>query len=262
MSAVVIERRVLAGIRFVDSATGAAVRLPLEVESPRLGFTRNRSGLHAVSSLRPETANERALAAHLDAFEAPPDAPGPASVGFAATVSDPRGRYLPRRFGLSLPRGEDWAETLEVALFPAPSALLAPNWSGVRASLRRQEGGASVPLAGARLTVIRDGDNTVLAHGFSDRRGEVRAVVVGVQIVDFTATPANGDDAPAGVGTRTVATRIEIRTGPGDAWPPDPEAIEAQGQAWEPVDGDFPTPELRTGRVETAGLSLLLQPQT
>ena len=263
MTADIIERRILAGIRFVDSATGGHVGAPLRLSAPRLAFTRNRSGLFAVTGLRPETDAERDLAAHLTAFAAPPDEPPAGSLDFEATVSDPAGRYLPRRFTFSLPRGEDWAEPVEVALFPAPGAPLAPNWSGVRASLRRETGEGTAPLAGARLTVIRDSDGRVLGRGFSDRRGEVLAIVVGIQVIDFSATPNGDGEDPPEVGARTVPTRIEIHTGPGDdPWPPYPEAIEAQGQAWEPVSGSLPTPELSTGRVATADLSLLLEPQT
>lgn len=264
MTALISERRVLAGIRFVEAATVGQVHSPLVLASPRLSFTRNRSGLFAVSGLRPEMDAERDLAAHLDAFEAAPDEPVAGSLKFDATVSDPLGRYLPRRFAITLPRGEAWAQPIDVPLFPAPNALLAPNWSGVRASLRRAANGGAAPLAGARLTVIRASDDQVLGRGFSDQRGEVLVVVVGVQAVDFTATPTNGAGGGAPeVGSRIVATRIEIHTASEDSsWPPDPEAIEAEGQAWEPVGRSLPAPELMTGRVETAGLSLLLQPQT
>jgi len=277
MTAVTVERRVLAGIRFVDAATGGHVGAPLILESPKLAFARNRIGLFAVTRLRPETIEERTLAAHLDAFDEAPALPAAGSVDFAVTVSDPKEQYLPRRFAISLPRGDDWKEPIEVELSPAPTALLAPNWSGVRASLRRRQDGEDVPLVGARLTVIRDSDGEVLAHGFSDERGEVLVVVVGIQVIDFTSpTPpddggdsdgadgdGDGDDDAPEIGANHVATRIEIHTGPGDdPWPPDPAAIEAEGQAWEPVDGALPTPALRTGRVETADLQLLLQPET
>lgn len=261
MTAVVVQRRILAGIRFVDAATGGIVRSPLTLGSPQLSFARNRSGLHAVTGLRPETDEEHDLAAHLDTFESPPEEPPAGSVAFTVTVEDPGGRYMPRRFAIALPRGEDWAEPIDVELFPAPAAALGPNWSGVRASLRREDAAGTAPLAGARLTVLRQSDDEVLGHGFSDRRGEVLVAVVGIQVIDFTAPPPDGDEPPD-VGARTVPTRIEIHTGPGDPWPPDPEAIEAQGQAWEPVSGTLPSPNLRTGRVETADLSLLLQPQT
>lgn len=264
MTALTSERRILAAIRFVEAATGAQVRSPLVLTSPRLSFSRNRSGLFAVSGLRPATDAERDLAAHLDAFDVAPDAPAAGSLAFEATVSDSLGRYLPRRFAIALPRGEAWAQPIDVQLFPAPNARLAPNWSGVRASLHHQANGGTAPLTGARLSVIRTSDDQVLGRGFSDQRGEVLVVVVGVQVVDFTATPNNGgDEEPVEFGSRTVATRIEIHTASEDSsWPPDPEAIEAEGQAWEPVAGSLPAPELMTGRVETADLSLLLQPQT
>lgn len=138
---------------------------------------------------------------------------------------------------------------------------VAPNWAGVRATLSQTVDGNRVPLPGARLRLLRDGDGQELGIGYADQRGEVLAVAVGIPVVDFTTTPpANGGATPA-VGAKTVTARIEIHTGPGAAWPPDPEAIETQGQAWVPVQGDLPKPELRTGRLETANLALHLQPQ-
>lgn len=263
MIPIMVERRVLAGVRFLDAATGRLIDAPLILASSQLTFTRNRSGLFAVTGLRPETEDEHALAAHLDVFEAAPEQPAAGSVDVEITVSDPRKHYLPLRFRLSLPRGEDLATPIDVALFLAPSALLAPNWSGVRASLIREEDGVPVALTGARLTLIRESDGEELARGFSDRRGEVLAVAVGIQVVDFTQPPPDDDDgATPGAGAQTVAARIQIHTGPGESpWPPDPEAIEAEGEAWEPVSGTLPMPALRTGHVETADLLLLLQPE-
>ena len=275
------DRRILGGIRIVDASTGEMVTAPLTLSADRLSFKRNRSGIFAVIGIAPGTVEEAALAKHITAFATPPAQPDPGSVNFTVTVSDPRQTYIPRRFTLDLPRGENWHLPIDVALHPTPAAPVGPNWSGLRASLNRQEGEDSVPLAGARLTIIRDSDDKVLGRGFADRRGEVLAIAVGIPVIDFTAPaiPAangdgngdgngNGNDGgnggappPAAVGAKTIATRIEIHTGPGDPWPPDPAAIEANGKTWVPVDGALPTPELRTGRLETAGLNLLLQPQ-
>lgn len=260
------DRRILAGIRFIDASTGEMVTVALTLRCDGLSFRRNRSGLHAVTGVASGTAGGAALAQHLTAFAEAPAEPAPGSVGFTVTVSDPGQAYIPRRFRLELPRGDDWRLPVEVTLHPAPAAPLGPNWSGVRASLNRRDGDATVPLAGARLTLLRNSDDKVLGRGFADRRGEVLAVAVGIPVIDFTAPSAPSEPArltpPPAVGTKTVAVRVEIHTGPGDPWPPDPAAIEAGGQAWEPVAGTLlPTPELRTGRLETAGLNLLLQPQ-
>jgi len=250
--------RILAALRFTDAVTGEMVRRALDLRSDRLSFTRNLSGLFAVTGLAPQPGNaaEEALAAHLRAFDAAPAQPPAGSVTLALTVTDLSGRYLPRAVALALPRGDAWDQAVDVPLYPAPAAPLSPNWSGVRASLATAAG----PLAGARLTLRRASDGAVLGRGFSDRRGEVLAIAAGIPVIDFTA-PSNGaGPAPASVGTATTRATIAIETAPGEPWPPDPQAIDGAPRSWVPVAGTLPEPELRTGRLVTDGLSLTLQP--
>lgn len=260
---IIRDRRVLAGLRFRDAPTGETVMAPLDLASDKLRFTRNRSGRYAITGLRAETAAEQQLLAHLDAFTQAPAQPAADSVSFPVTVSDPKGLYIPRTFSVDLPRGQDWDQPIEIDLYPSAAASVGSNWSGLRASLSRQQGQDTSPIAGARVRILRDSDGTELGQGYSDQRGEVLAIAVGIPVIDFTTTPppANGGGAAQAVGAKTVTTRIEIHTGPGESWPPDPAAIDANGQSWEPVQGALPKPELRTGRLETADLALTLQPQ-
>ncbi len=258
LSPIIRERRILAGVRFRDASTGETVMSPLEISSDRLSFTRNRSGRPGVTGIRPQGAAEEQLAAHLAAFSDAPAQPAADSLAFAAVVTDPSSLYIPRAFSIGLPRGDDWADPIEIDLYPAPAATVGPNWSGLRASLRQQD---DTPLTGARVRILRDSDGTELGQGYSDQRGEVLAIAVGIPVIDFTTTPPPANGGSQAVGAKTVTARIEIHTGPGESWPPDPAAIDANGQAWEPTQGALPKPELRTGRLETADLALLLQPQ-
>jgi hypothetical protein len=265
MGLVLLDRRVLGAIAFVDAATGSQVTAPLTLRSDRLGFLHNRSGLWVVNRLRAETPDEVALAAHLRAFAAPPATPVTGAVGFSIAVEDAGGRYMPRVVRLALPRPVDEIATpVEALLWPSPRAPLGPNWASLRASLRHREDGEDLPLAGARLSVLRRSDGGVLAQGFSDTRGEVLVAVPGLPVIDFT-TPVeddddDDDDPPPPVGTSQVPVRLEVHTAETMAFPPDPDAIAADPQLWVPVADPMPEPELGTGR-HVAGLVLTLRPQ-
>lgn len=86
------QRRILGALRLRDAATAETVRTGLDVRHPRLAFTRNRSGLFAITGLLPEGADEQALAAHLAAFEEAPAQPIAGSVAFTLDVTDTTGR--------------------------------------------------------------------------------------------------------------------------------------------------------------------------
>jgi hypothetical protein len=258
-----VDRRVLGAVAFVDAATGAEIEAPLVLRSDRLGFLRNRSGLWVVNRVRPVTAAERTLAAHLRVFAAPPAAPAVGSLSFPVEVTDPSGRYMPRILTLALPRPPDAVGTpIAATLWPSPRAPMAPNWASLRATLRRREGADDLPFAGARLSVLRAADNAVLAQGFADARGEVVVAVPGLPVIDFTPPVNNGGGGPPPpVGTATVPVRLAVHTAAAPAFPPDPDAIAADPHPWVPVAEPMPEPELGTGR-HIAGLVLTLRPQT
>lgn len=270
-----IDRRVLGALELLDAATGERITAPMQITSPSLRFVRNRSGFHVVNGLVPRTAQQEQLAQHLDAFDAAPGGLADGDVSFPVEIADPTGRYLPRMHTIDLPRGAQAATPIPVEMFLSPAGAVGQNWSGIRATLKQQVPGGEIPLAGARVSLIRDSDDQLLGSGISDARGEVLALAVGIPIIDFTVAPPPSPTpapvptpspaptpAPAPVGTKKVATRLLIETAPGLPWPTDPDAITATGQIWVPVAGNLPTLELETGRILADGLSFLLEPET
>lgn len=254
MTLILADRRALGALALVDAASGAPVDHPVSVTSPVLRLIRNRSGLYAIVDMVPQTAAERLLAAHLRSFQAAPQTPGTGSLSFTLDITDPSGRYLPRRVTLALPRGPEIATPVAVQMWRSPAAATGANWSGVRASLRRADGS---PLHGAILTLTRLAGGAVLGRGLSDQRGEVTAPVIGLPVIDFSAPLDEGAPEPAALGTATTQAALAITAPANPVWPPDPDAPRV---AWVPVAGVLPQPSLRTGRIETANLTLTLQP--
>jgi len=231
-----IDSRVLAAVRFVDAATGFAVGAGLNLTAPAAAqLTRNRSGLYIVRRHVP-------LAAHSDAFLAPPAAPAIGSVPFVFEVDDPVGVYLRRTVRLDLPRDaapeNADADTslfrpVEVELYRSPAAALGANWAALRISLTERASGDA--LAGALIRVVANGD--VLARGTSDWRGEALVAVVGVPITtwaedeaavvvtEIDATLQVFFDASAG-SVRLPAEQLAARRQPARLPAPDPQAIE------------------------------------
>jgi hypothetical protein len=266
-----LDRRVLAAFELVDAATQERITAPMIFSSTQLGCVRNRSGLYVINALNPQTAQERTLASRLKIFEERPDGLATGSISFPVTITDPTGRYLPRIFKVSLPRGTSANQAISVPLFPAPIARIGQNWSGIRASLKRRVSGREIPLAGARVSLLRSNDNQLLGQGMSDSRGEVLAIAVGIPIIDFTTAPPLPSPPPsspppspaplAPLGTKKTAAKIIIETSPGQPWPTDPDIITTNGQNWVPMSGNLPTIELETGRVLSDGLAFLLKTQ-
>lgn len=255
------DSRALGALALVDATTGAPVTGDMAVSAPGLRLTRTRSGLWAITGLAPRSAAERVLAAHLRAFDAAPAQPGPATLAFEVTITDPAGRYLPRRVTIRLPRAADAADpadrlaaSVPVALWRAPAAPVGANWAGVRAHLARADG---APLAGALVTLARAAGGAVLGRGLSDARGEVIVPVIGLPVIDFGAPLAEGEAEPAALGTATTAATLGIAAPLAAVWPPDPDAPT---QPMVPVAGPLPGLGLRPGRIETATLTLTLQP--
>lgn len=268
-SPTILDRRVLGALELIDAATGVRLSAPMRIAGAALGCVQNRSGLHVIDRLRPRTEDEAALARHLDAFDEAPATPAADGLPFILTVTDPAGRYLPRRVTVRLPRGAALNTPVAVTMYPAPAAPVGQNWTGIRATLERRSGGKRVALAGARLRLLRDSDGEVLGTGFADARGEALVPVVGLPVIDFDPTPDEEDTGGGGgtpsplVGTKKVTARIEIHTAPGRPWPTDPDAVDSDGdgEEWVRSSGDLPKPKLETGHLLTEGLSLLLKPK-
>ncbi|MGB0659868.1 MAG: hypothetical protein ACPGNV_06775 [Mangrovicoccus sp.] len=256
-----IDQRVLAALEFLDANTGARITAPLSLSCEGYGFLRNRAGLYVINQVVADHWRERRLRKHLASFEAPLSQPGPGSEHELVTVTDPKAQYLPQIFDTALPRvGDDLRTPIQVELYPSPTALVAPNWSGIRCSLR---GNGDLPLIGARVRLIRDSDDVVLGQSFTDERGEALVIAVGIPVIDFSA-PANGNGQGQGngaVGAATTLARLSIETRSTSGWPPHPDRFAANTTAWRPVQGALPQLNLRTGQILTKGLSFSLEPQ-
>ncbi len=199
------ERRVLGAIEFVDATTGARIDAPLRLAAAGAAaaappaLLRNRTGLHVVRGWPP-------LAAHADAFDAPPAAPAVGSLRLDLTVADPAGDYLPRAFSLALPRDPDPARRGEagslfvpqrVELMRAARARLGANWS--RLDVQVSEAASGDALGGA-LVEVRDEGGALLARGLTDWRGEAVVPVAGVPVTTWS------NDAGAVVATEIAVT--------------------------------------------------------
>lgn len=258
-----VETRVLGALRCVDAGTRTQLAGPLQVEIAGAQVRRNRSGLYVI-------VRADALAAHEDAFDAPPAAPDLGSMALQATVRDPAGLYLPRRAALALPRDPDPAHAaqpdslfraIELPLYPSASAPTGLNWAVLRISVHDQASGDA--LGGALLIVRNNGQ--VLGRALTDWRGEALLPVAGVPVTTWSDDP----DAvvvselaaqlewmfdPA-LGLRTPAAQVRAGRPPPVLPLVDPDALEAQRL-------DLPRASravaLAAGRSQTLSLPLAL----
>jgi hypothetical protein len=231
-----IETRVLGALRLVDASTGVDIDTPLVLRAldGHARFVRNPSGLHVI-------AFWSTLAAHEAAFVTPPNEPDVGAFELPISITDPAGRYLPRRVTVALPcepdpdNADDEGSLFRPVLtpmYPAAAAATGPNWSVVRVSVTDQASGDA--LGGAFLNARRNGD--VLGRGLTDGRGEGLLALPGIPMLTF------GDDDEAVVVeeiTVTVGavfdpdqgTRIGAAALRAGARPPvpvvDPDALEA-----------------------------------
>lgn len=183
MSAVLLEsdvRRVWAAVRFVDAASSRPIEGPLQLHAAGARWQHNHSGLHVLMQLDEPAARRDELAAHEAAFD---PVPAVDPIVLDASVADPLGRWLPRRFDIDLPRAalpEGRAAPrfapLTIVLDPAPAATLLPTWAVLRVSLRH----AGRPAAHAVLRLQRPGGGALYGRGLSDARGEALVVAAGI----------------------------------------------------------------------------------
>jgi hypothetical protein len=237
-----IDRRVLGALRFLDAATRAQVGGPLRVEAEGVGLVRNASGLYVV--VRAPGFEE-----YTAAFDAPPA--GVASRDVVFTVRDPARRYLARRVTVRFPRAPQPANAGDVAplfrpvdvpLYHAPAAAVAPGWAVLRVRVRDQ---ADNPLAGALLLVVPDPNPAggVLARGLSDSRGEALVAVPGIPVTNWGA-----DDEEVTTPTVKVKVRavFDPPAGPNQTAPPPPDPDDIEARAGALKSGEV-TAELRSG---------------
>jgi hypothetical protein len=173
-----VDRRVLGAFRLVDSITGSTVAAPLVVTSAQLTLRQNRSGIWVVF-------NGPGFTPLTNSFD--PPAVLPAAQPFTLSIQDPSGQYLPRQATVNMPApltpASDPASVFNpqaITMFASAGAPLGVNWAVVRASVMR-----AVPaqaLGNALLRVIRTSDNSLLATGMTDARGEALLAVPGLGV--------------------------------------------------------------------------------
>lgn len=195
----VLDRRVLAALRFVDATVRSQVTGALEIRGDGVRTIRNRSGLHVITEAP-------GFGAYTAAFRQLPEV-APAQV--TLTVRDHTGSYLPRRLAVALPRDPDPAHVeqegslfrpIDVALYPSPTAAAGAGWAILRLSIKRAGSDEGLPFAYVR--VVRSSDDQRIAAGLADERGEALVAVPGVPVTSWSTSPT---DSPV---VSTVAVRV------------------------------------------------------
>jgi hypothetical protein len=249
----------------------------MEVSSESARLVRNRQGLYVVT-------HAQGLEAHTRSFEAQPAVPAPGANTCTIDVQDPQKRYLPRRVILRLPRdpdpeNRDSPDSLfrphDVALYPAGTAPLSPNWSTVRVSVSAGRDAQSTrPAQGSLIRIVDAGDDEVLASGISDERGEALVIVPGVPVTRFADEADGGEGPPGGppggggpggghghgldeppVVVNTLAVRLEVSLAVPTPWPVNPDLLEENHAANRRQSMDL---ELATGRMERVAINITL----
>jgi hypothetical protein len=161
-----IEERVLAGLRFVDAATGAQVSSAVALTAPDLRLIRKRSGDVVVLSADP--------------------AGGPS---YPIDARGRTGEYARRRYMLHLPRDPDpnnaasagsLFQPAPVPMFPGPRYPISGNLALVRVTVRRSTDNARIGGALVRLTPSLSA--VPAARALTDIAGEALLVVPGVPL--------------------------------------------------------------------------------
>lgn len=255
-----VEQRVLGALRLIDRVTRTPITSLVRFRSENARVVRNRHGLFVVTEAK-------GLAAHTEAFAEPPDIPALESIAYTFEIYDPQERYLPRVVVLRLPRDPDPANSghanslfrpFDVALYPAGTAKIAYNWSTIRVSVSQGvDPQAATPVRGALLMVLDKADDTLLASGISDERGEALVVVPGVPVTKFADEAdghghGHGHGAPPVIVT-TLPVRLELSLAPVVSWPLDPDVTEQNHAANRRTSIEL---TLRTGRMEKVAINL------
>lgn len=231
------EERVLGALRCVDATSGAPIEHALQVSGDQASLMRKAAGLYVIRHWRP-------LAVHQNAFSAPPVAPAVASQNLVLDISDPSGRYLPRRVSVALPRDanplnkaqpDSLFNPLRVPMYASGIAPIAANWAGLRLTIAASNNGDA--LGGALVRIISNGQ--VLARGLSDWRGEALVPVAGVPVTTWSEDPGvvivSSIAASVEVrfdatsGTRSSASSVAQGRPPASLPRVDPAALEANG---------------------------------
>lgn len=173
-------RRIWGAVRFVDAASSRTIEGPLRLSAPGARWQRNRANLHVLMQLDEPDVRRAGFEAHESAFE---QLPALAPIVVSASVEDPAGCYLPRRFEFTLPRAAEPAglaaprfNALDVTLDAAPAAPLLPTWAVLRVSVFH----AGRPAPNAALRLLATVGVRLFGRGLSDARGEALVVAAGI----------------------------------------------------------------------------------
>jgi hypothetical protein len=241
-----VDRRVLGAVRFVDATTGMQIRDRLVSQADAVVFRPVRGGCFAIF-------DAPSLAAHNLSFERAPVAPPVGSVKVGVSVRDPGGRYIARRFSLSLPRDpapehgdqeESLFQPVQVRMYPAPAASVGHGWALIRASISEVSTGR--PLPATLLRVVRTSDATHLASGLTDDRGEALVAVPGIPV-----TSSHEGGGP--VVTTEVDVTLNAYHDPSAPATADPDQMDHE-RATLPAAGRALS--LQSGRTETVALQI------
>jgi hypothetical protein len=249
MSPESISRRVIAGLAFHDVNSDLTLRrrllvtaelAPPDPAAGRIRIGRSRGNIYTIDPPRGWTG-------YLEAFTAPPAEPAPGSRQLRISVSDPLGRYLPRRHLLDVPRDPDPANNdqpdslfkpARIDLYPSPVATIAPGWAVVRVTVSRNPGGERAGAALIRVLDAADSD-VVLGRSLTEWRGrvagEAMVTIPGIPVTTWGNGDSNGGGGPPPrpndpVIVNTVSATVEAYFDPalvlGEADLPDPDDLE------------------------------------
>jgi hypothetical protein len=259
-----VEQRVLGALRLIDRVSQTPLTRALHLTSSDVGLVRNMRGYYVV-------IHAAGLEAHTAAFLQPPALPALGANSCSVEINDLQKRYLPRLVTLRLPRDPNPANIananslfrpIDVAMYPATTAALLHNWSTLRASVT--QGSSHLPVRGALLQVIAAAENSLLASGISDARGEALVIVPGVPVTKFADdSPGHGGGRAGGGGrgrdedtpvvVNTLPVRLELSLGTSTPWPVDPDVLEQNHTANRRMAMDL---TLSTGRMEKVAINL------
>jgi hypothetical protein len=195
-----VDRRILGAVRFLDATTHLKIATGLRVQAEMARLRINRSGLFVIWS-------SQGLEAHEGTFDSPPVTPAVGFVPVSLIVSDTASRYLARRCTLPLPRDPDvnhigltgsLFQPIDVRLYPAPTAPVLSGWALIRATVKKT--GTDSVLPGALIRVFKTADQSLLASGLSDPRGEALVTVPGIPVTTFAD----------GGGGAVIGTEIDV----------------------------------------------------
>ena len=202
------DRRILAALRCSDAITGAPIRRGIRIEADGAQFIRNLKGDRILTHAPGFEAYQNSF--YLQDLPAPPP---PQQIQLS--IFDSSGRYLPRRYALTLPRNPDTdAASLaapdslfspaDIPLYPSGLMPISPGWATLRATILNSATGQRLPWALIRVEV--NGSQTLSQ---ADYRGEALIAVPGLPITTWSTNNGSPDN-PAPVTTREFEATFTI----------------------------------------------------